>query len=361
MKGAVRHYSATFCILLIVVVGSVDLTAVAEDSGFTGDWMITINEGRGDRMARLELRSSDGEWVGHVEGGPITLSIQGDQIEMDVDDRTLGGDLFVRRFRGELEGDVMHGRYGPEEPSQLCLEFPYGCKDPSGPWTAVRITAGTNDNLPPEPVDLSGFWAPVPLDGGFGKYSMDLTPEAQEWVDSFRVDMDIPALRCVSAGLVRAFASAISAFEIIESGERLTFISGPGEVRRIFIDGPPPSDFVLETPMGYSLAKWEGSTLVIETTLLLPSVRGFRGEPISDNARVVERYSLSEDGNMLSGVLTLHDPEYYNKPPIKRRTWHRRETVTTASPLSCDPDYFFRELHESGRMQEYIDREGRRF
>ncbi len=361
MKDAVLHYSATFCILLIVVVGSVDLTAVAEDSGFTGDWMITIVENNEERMARLELRNSDGEWVGHVEGGPITISIQGDLIDMEVDGRSYYGDPIVRPFTGRLQGDVITGRFGPKEPSESCLDAPRKCANPSASWTADRIIEAPTADSPPSPVDLSGFWAPTPDAGGLGKYSMDLTPAAQEWVDTFVRDIDMPAMRCVSAGLFRSFASAIKAIEIIHLDDRLTFISGPGEVRRIFVNGPPPSDFVLETPMGYSLAKWEGSTLVIETTLLLPSVRGLRGEPTSGDARIVERYSLSDDGNTLSGVMTLHDPEYYNKPPIKRRKWSRLGEVAIASPLSCDPDYFFRELYETGRMQEYIDREHRRF
>jgi hypothetical protein len=112
--------------------------------------------------------------------------------------------------------------------------------------------------------------------------------------------------------------------------------------------------------MGFSAGHWEGSTLVIETERLSRNVRDFRGEPISENARFVERYTLSEDGTTLSAVMTLHDPENYLRPPIRRRIWSK-DSDAVIFPYECDPDSFFRQLYEEGVMQDYIDRAGRRF
>jgi hypothetical protein len=83
--------------------------------------------------------------------------------------------------------------------------------------------------------------------------------------------------------------------------------------RQIFIDGRPfPQD---PTPAwnGYSVAHWEGGTLVVET-------RGFRdnlwidmhGSPMSDAAKMTERIRRPNFGT-LEIALTIDDPKAYTK------------------------------------------------
>ena len=107
--------------------------------------------------------------------------------------------------------------------------------------------------------------------------------------------------------------------------------------------------------MGYSNGRLEDGEVVIETRLLNHTIRDFNGEPISENAEIVERYRLSEDGNRLSMVMMLNDPDNYERPPIRRRVWTRNDDAVIY-PFECDPDSFFRQLFNEGRMQEYIDR-----
>jgi hypothetical protein len=84
--------------------------------------------------------------------------------------------------------------------------------------------------------------------------------------------------------------------------------------RQIFIDGRPfPQD---PTPAwnGYSVAHWEGDTLVVET-------RGFRdnlwidmnGSSMSDAAKMTERIRRPNFGT-LEILLTIDDPKVYTKP-----------------------------------------------
>ena len=60
-----------------------------------------------------------------------------------------------------------------------------------------------------------------------------------------------------------------------------------------------------------------------------------------------------------SAVITLYDPENYERPPIRRRAWHR-DPEAEIYPYECDPDSFFRQLYEEGKMKEYMDRADRR-
>jgi hypothetical protein len=84
--------------------------------------------------------------------------------------------------------------------------------------------------------------------------------------------------------------------------------------RQIFIDSRPfPQD---PTPAwnGYSIAHWDGDTLVVET-------RGFRdslwidmhGSPMSDAAKMTERIRRPNFGT-LEIALTIDDPKVYTKP-----------------------------------------------
>jgi hypothetical protein len=84
--------------------------------------------------------------------------------------------------------------------------------------------------------------------------------------------------------------------------------------RQIFIDGRPFPQDPNPAWNGYSVAHWEGDTLVVET-------RGFRdnlwidmqGSPMSDAAKMTEKIRRPTFG-MLEIELTVDDPKVYTKP-----------------------------------------------
>jgi len=84
--------------------------------------------------------------------------------------------------------------------------------------------------------------------------------------------------------------------------------------QQIFTDGRPLSVDPQPSRNGYSTGKWDGDTLVVETT-------GFRdglwldakGNPLTDAARVTERFRRVNYGKMEIEV-TIDDPRAYAKP-----------------------------------------------
>ena len=72
-----------------------------------------------------------------------------------------------------------------------------------------------------------------------------------------------------------------------------------------------------------------------------------------------ERYSLSEDGQTLSAVITLLDPANYEQPPIRRRKWTRNSS-TEIYPYECDPDSFYRQMYDENKLEMYFERSHRR-
>jgi len=322
-----------------------------EKNGFAGSWILELAVPPADVVGLLELQHLGSEWVGHVEGGPIVVNIEGDRIELIVDSRDIAGFIFKRRLIGELVGDVING-------SLDIIDQPES--DESGStWLARRVVDGGGPTGTPRFADLSGTWIPA-AGMDFRKYSMDLTPEARAWHEGYLLHLDQPNVRCVSPGIVAMIAWSAYPSEWLINEDRITIIYEVGsEVRRIYLDGREPPEYYPHSPMGFSTGHWEGDTFVIETTLLSRNVRDFLGEPISENARFVERYNLNEDGTTLAAVMTLHDPENYLRPPIRRRQW-RRDSEAVLFPYECDPDSFFRQLYEEGKTQEYIDRADRR-
>lgn len=301
-------------------------------------------------IGMLTLQPSGEAWVGHVEGGPVTVTIDGNSIEVIIDSRDLAGFVFNRRLTGTFSDQSMSGSFTIEG----ATEDP----EPGGDWTASRKPA-ERPRQPPQPVDISGIWTPAPgID--FRKYSMDLTTKAQEWFDGYLMHYDQPNVRCVSPGIVAMVAWGAYPMEIIASENRLTYLYEVGsEVRRIHLDGKKPPDYYPPSPMGFSNGHWDGSDLVIETQLLEANVRDFRGEPVSEGAHMHERYSVSDDGNTLSAVITLLDPDNYEVPPIRRRKWVRNPD-TEIYPYECDPDSFYRQMYEQEKLDMYFERARRR-
>ena len=84
--------------------------------------------------------------------------------------------------------------------------------------------------------------------------------------------------------------------------------------RQIFIDGRPlPADM---TPgwNGYSTARWEGDTLVVQTAGFRDNMWiDMKGSPLSDVAKMTERLRRPNYGT-LEVELTIDDPKAYTRP-----------------------------------------------
>jgi hypothetical protein len=333
-----------------VIMAFFPFLAVHAQNSLQGEWMVELSGEGPPIIGMLSLQESGDGWVGHIEGGPVTVETESDAIEILVDSRDLAGFVFNRRLTGHYDDALMSGSFTIEG----ATEDP----EPGGAWTAVR-KAPTVPRQPPAPVDLGGMWTPAPgID--FRKYSMDLTESAKEWHAGYVMHYDQPNVRCVSAGIVAMVAWGAYPFEIVTSKDRLTYLyEVDSEVRRVFLNEKRPPDYYPPSPMGFSNGYWDGSNLVVDTQLLEGNVRDFRGEPVSEGARMHERYSLSEDGSTLSAVIKLIDPANYNVEPIRRRQWVRNP-ATEIYPYECDPDSFYRQMYEQGKMDMYFERADRR-
>jgi hypothetical protein len=219
---------------------------------------------------------------------------------------------------------------------------------PAYPTSGVPKTADGKPNLAaPTPKtsdgkpDLSGIWeptwiiefrkqtpAPSPTVGGppaatFANIGagfpegLPLQPWAADLLKKRKEEnsKDNPDAHCLPMGLMQ-FHLHPQPRKIIQTPAVIVILyEGNAGIRQIFTDGRPlPNDDPQPWWYGYSVGKWDGDTLVVETT-------GFRdggwldiwGSPLTDAAKMTERIRRVNYGIMEIDV-TIDDPKAYTKP-----------------------------------------------
>ena len=89
------------------------------------------------------------------------------------------------------------------------------------------------------------------------------------------------------------------------------------DVRIIPLDGRPALDSKIQQWLGSSRARWEGETLVVETTNFTDKVASFsttfESWGTGTNLRLVERFTRV-DADTLHYEFTVEDPTVFNRP-----------------------------------------------
>jgi hypothetical protein len=184
---------------------------------------------------------------------------------------------------------------------------------PPGGGPGVAGTAGApnaDGSIPPR---NNQFW-----DIGWGmKEPLPLQPWAFE-LRKKRMDengKDNPDAHCLPMGLMQLHNHP-QPRQIIQTPRSMVILyEGNAGIRQIYTDGRPlPSNDPQPWWYGYSTGRWEGDTLVVQTT-------GFRdggwldinGAPLTDAAKWTERFRRVNYGS-LEIEITVDDPKAYTKP-----------------------------------------------
>jgi hypothetical protein len=126
---------------------------------------------------------------------------------------------------------------------------------------------------------------------------------------------DNPDAHCLPMGIMQ-FHEHPQPRKMIQTPEVLVILyEGNAGVRQIFTDGRPlPNNDPQPWWYGYSVGRWEGDTLVVETT----GVKGdgwhdINGSPQTEAVRFTERYRRLNYGTLKIDV-TIDDPKAYTAP-----------------------------------------------
>jgi hypothetical protein len=229
--------------------------------------------------------------------------------------------------------------------------------------TVTQVTADPNIDYTVKAndydVDISGYWDnrykfQVTVDD-FQPKPMPMTAATAATYKARKYGDD-HVLRCLPAGLPRIFGSPYP-MQIVDAGSHyLMVFMQDNTPRRVWMDGrTPPAEQPL-TSMGFSTGKWEGRTLVIETTMLLPGWLDGSGYPMSGGAdtRIVERWTPAADGLTMERIMTVHD-KAYTQPLVRTRGSQRGDAaVGLIESEPCDARPFLNELLERGELEERL-------
>ena len=232
--------------------------------------------------------------------------------------------------------------------------------------TVTQVTADPNVDYTVHAkeyaVDISGYWDnrykfTVTVDD-FQPKPMPLSPQAKAIYEA-REFGDDHVLRCLPAGLPRIFGSPYP-MQIVDSGDHyLMVFMQDNTPRRVWMDDrSPPAEQPL-TSMGFSKGHWEDRTLVIETTQLSPGWLDGSGYPMSGgpDTRIVERWTVAENGLTLERTMTIHD-KLYTAPLVRTRGSQRGDaSIGLIESEPCDARPFYYELLQRGELERRLQPE----
>ena len=109
-------------------------------------------------------------------------------------------------------------------------------------------------------------------------------------------------------------------------------------VRIIFLDGRKPEADFPHSMTGFSSGRWDGSTLVVETTQLEAATLTNNGLDHSENIKVIERFRLSPDGKVLMATQEYEDPAMIENRGVRFIAW-RKQPGQHVYPYECDPGF----------------------
>jgi len=192
-----------------------------------------------------------------------------------------------------------------------------GRPDLSGVWEAERTplieyTRAFGEDVAKLQVDLndatkyvqSVFWGVKPED-------QPLRPEALAAMKRSS-GTPVPSSRCLPMGVPGGLF--VYTFKMIQAPREIIVLPGGGDPpRQIYTDGRGLPEDPQPAWMGYSVGKWEGDTLVVETTGFTEAswLDGAR-HPRSEQMRVEERYRRRDFGHIDLEV-NFNDPKYYTR------------------------------------------------
>jgi hypothetical protein len=109
-----------------------------------------------------------------------------------------------------------------------------------------------------------------------------------------------------------------------------------GAERIVYLDGRGHPDNGERTLHGHSIGRWDGETLVIDTTSFADHSDGnFMTVPSGAGKRLIERLTLTEDRRHLRYEVELRDPEWLTEPVTYSTLFDYRPELAP-SGLACD-------------------------
>ena len=138
--------------------------------------------------------------------------------------------------------------------------------------------------------------------------------ESWDMLDNF-------AIRCEQEGMPRIMINP-HPFEFTDHGDEISLRTELYDiVRTIHMDGSAPGPDQPLSRLGYSVGVWDGDALVVTSTHINWPYFDNIGTPQSEDVKIVERYTLSQDQSRLNYLFTITDPGTFTEPATIEGHW----------------------------------------
>jgi hypothetical protein len=180
--------------------------------------------------------------------------------------------------------------------------------------------------------DLSGLWR---NDGGdryynnvtAGMHPGDVAPWAHELYVKRQLEFGKDSMETLCLPLGPAYLTTrYRRTRIVQTPTLIMMAFDDGMHREIFMDGRSLEPDPNPTWMGYSVGRWEGDVLVVESNGYTDrSWLDFGGHPHTEDLRITERYTRRDIGR-IDVQVSMVDPKVYAKP------------ITFSMPMALEAD-----------------------
>ena len=195
--------------------------------------------------------------------------------------------------------------------------------------------------------DFSGIWTKVSR-----TISVGLTP-VQPWVDGLvrqrgeDFSKDGMTILCLPLGPRVITAPGVDVniagmMKVIQTPTLIVMLHPDLTYRQIFMDGRALETDPNPSWMGYSVGRWEGDTLVVDSLGFNDRTWLDNNYPHTEALRTTERYRRTDFGHLELDV-TFHDPTLYTKP----------YAVTLRAELRADTELLEYVCNENTRSREH--------
>ena len=195
------------------------------------------------------------------------------------------------------------GQMGTLVPLGIADQFEPGEVPNGGP--AFPGARGTEISLAEDPVDA--YW------NQRGSI-LPLTERGSEIMRDFDgSSADNPRLACEPTNILFDWTFEEDINRIAQTDTEIRLLYGSwGLDRTIHLDSDSPPDDIPLTRAGYSIGRWEGDTLIVQTTAFLPGILNADGRlPHGSSLHVTEEFRYDPQTGALHRAYIAVDPEYF--------------------------------------------------
>ena len=136
-------------------------------------------------------------------------------------------------------------------------------------------------------------------------------------------------------------ATRRSPFDVMSGFGRIVFIfetESFNQPRTVYLNEKTHPTDIFPSWNGHSIGHWEGKTLVVDTVGFNGRGRNIGDLPQSTQQHVIERFSVSKDGKVLTDEITIEDPQILAKPWSGVMKFDRMADSEERYEVSCDVD-----------------------